>query len=153
MESCQLVPMRLRLLDFLACLFLWLLTFHIFLFMHFISSSRGYEANIDWEKGEGHPFEYCVYGAACTEVEVDCLTGDHKVTSVHHLKLKLKSRTESLSKPRRVAILLYINSIRCKGCLLWALLLIYDAAIPTALSANLFLNIVQGVNDALSDLL
>ncbi|KAJ6665273.1 hypothetical protein lerEdw1_004322 [Lerista edwardsae] len=39
---------------------------------------RGYEANIDWEKGEGHPFEYCVYGAACTEVEIDCLTGDHK---------------------------------------------------------------------------
>ncbi|XP_066474787.1 aldehyde oxidase 1-like [Tiliqua scincoides] len=39
---------------------------------------RGYEANLDWEKGEGHPFEYFVYGAACTEVEVDCLTGDHK---------------------------------------------------------------------------
>ncbi|XP_004628659.1 aldehyde oxidase 1 [Octodon degus] len=39
---------------------------------------RGYESNIDWEKGEGHPFEYCVYGAACSEVEVDCLTGTHK---------------------------------------------------------------------------
>ncbi|XP_042301120.1 aldehyde oxidase isoform X3 [Sceloporus undulatus] len=39
---------------------------------------RGYEANIDWEKAEGHPFEYFVYGAACTEVEIDCLTGDHK---------------------------------------------------------------------------
>ncbi|XP_062972241.1 aldehyde oxidase-like [Elgaria multicarinata webbii] len=39
---------------------------------------RGYEANMDWEKGEGHPFEYFVYGAACTEVEIDCLTGDHK---------------------------------------------------------------------------
>ncbi|KAF7243723.1 Aldehyde oxidase 1 [Varanus komodoensis] len=39
---------------------------------------RGYEANMDWEKGEGHPFEYFIYGAACTEVEIDCLTGDHK---------------------------------------------------------------------------
>lgn len=34
---------------------------------------------MDWEKGEGHPFQYCVYGAACSEVEVDCLTGDYKV--------------------------------------------------------------------------
>lgn len=39
---------------------------------------RGYESNINWEKGEGHPFEYFVYGAACSEVEIDCLTGDHK---------------------------------------------------------------------------
>lgn len=39
---------------------------------------RGYESNIDWEKGEGHPFEYFVFGAACSEVEIDCLTGDHK---------------------------------------------------------------------------
>ncbi|XP_037704740.1 aldehyde oxidase-like [Choloepus didactylus] len=39
---------------------------------------RGYEANMDWEKGEGHPFEYFVFGAACSEVEIDCLTGDHK---------------------------------------------------------------------------
>ncbi|KAM4836062.1 aldehyde oxidase [Thomomys bottae] len=39
---------------------------------------RGYESYMDWEKGEGHPFEYLVYGAACSEVEIDCLTGDHK---------------------------------------------------------------------------
>lgn len=39
---------------------------------------RGYESNINWEKGEGHPFEYFVFGAACSEVEIDCLTGDHK---------------------------------------------------------------------------
>nr|DAA64423.1 TPA_inf: aldehyde oxidase 1 [Otolemur garnettii] len=39
---------------------------------------RGYEADMNWEKGEGHPFEYFVYGAACSEVEIDCLTGDHK---------------------------------------------------------------------------
>ncbi|XP_053452272.1 aldehyde oxidase isoform X3 [Nycticebus coucang] len=39
---------------------------------------RGYEADMNWEKGEGHPFKYFVYGAACSEVEIDCLTGDHK---------------------------------------------------------------------------
>ncbi|XP_070462907.1 aldehyde oxidase 2-like isoform X2 [Equus przewalskii] len=39
---------------------------------------RGYEAFMDWEKGEGDPFPYYVYGAASSEVEVDCLTGAHK---------------------------------------------------------------------------
>lgn len=33
---------------------------------------------MNWETGEGHPFEYFVYGAACSEVEIDCLTGAHK---------------------------------------------------------------------------
>ncbi|KAK2496717.1 hypothetical protein MC885_008101 [Smutsia gigantea] len=35
-------------------------------------------AFMDWEKGEGDPFPYYVYGAACSEVEIDCLTGAHK---------------------------------------------------------------------------
>ncbi|XP_043848598.1 aldehyde oxidase 1-like [Dromiciops gliroides] len=39
---------------------------------------RGYESDMDWEKGEGHPFVYFVFGTACSEVEIDCLTGDHK---------------------------------------------------------------------------
>ncbi|KAM9286952.1 aldehyde oxidase-like [Morus bassanus] len=39
---------------------------------------RGYNENMDWEKGEGQPFTYCLYGAACSEVEINCLTGDHK---------------------------------------------------------------------------
>ncbi|XP_035954386.2 aldehyde oxidase isoform X2 [Halichoerus grypus] len=39
---------------------------------------RGYESNMNWETGEGHPFEYFVYGAACSEVEIDCLAGAHK---------------------------------------------------------------------------
>jgi xanthine dehydrogenase molybdopterin-binding subunit B len=44
-------------------------------------SFRGYESDMNWEKGEGHPFEYSVYGAACSEVEIDCLTGSHKVST------------------------------------------------------------------------
>ncbi|XP_023568150.1 aldehyde oxidase 2-like isoform X1 [Octodon degus] len=39
---------------------------------------RGYKAFMDWEKGEGEPFPYYVFGAACSEVEVDCLTGAHR---------------------------------------------------------------------------
>uniref|UniRef100_A0A8C2TUD2 Aldehyde oxidase 1 n=1 Tax=Coturnix japonica TaxID=93934 RepID=A0A8C2TUD2_COTJA len=39
---------------------------------------RGYDADMDWEKGEGQPFTYFLYGAACSEVEINCLTGDHK---------------------------------------------------------------------------
>ncbi|KAM4836126.1 LOW QUALITY PROTEIN: aldehyde oxidase 3-like [Thomomys bottae] len=39
---------------------------------------RGYEAHMDWEKGEGDIYPYFVFGAACSEVEIDCLTGAHK---------------------------------------------------------------------------
>uniref|UniRef100_A0A8C0VUG1 aldehyde oxidase n=1 Tax=Cyanistes caeruleus TaxID=156563 RepID=A0A8C0VUG1_CYACU len=39
---------------------------------------RGYNEYMDWEKGEGHPFTYFIFGAACSEVEINCLTGDHK---------------------------------------------------------------------------
>lgn len=34
---------------------------------------------MDWKKEEGDPYPYFVYGAACSEVEIDCLTGAHKV--------------------------------------------------------------------------
>ncbi|XP_060224379.1 aldehyde oxidase 4 isoform X2 [Meriones unguiculatus] len=40
---------------------------------------KGYQTNMDWEKEEGNPYPYYVYGAACSEVEVDCLTGAHKL--------------------------------------------------------------------------
>ncbi|XP_055472592.1 aldehyde oxidase 3 isoform X1 [Psammomys obesus] len=39
---------------------------------------RGYRAGMDWEKGEGDIYPYFVFGAACSEVEIDCLTGAHK---------------------------------------------------------------------------
>uniref|UniRef100_A0A8D0GBI8 FAD-binding PCMH-type domain-containing protein n=1 Tax=Sphenodon punctatus TaxID=8508 RepID=A0A8D0GBI8_SPHPU len=37
-----------------------------------------YVTNMDWMKEEGNPFPYYVFGVACSEVEIDCLTGDHK---------------------------------------------------------------------------
>lgn len=34
---------------------------------------------MNWETSTGTPFNYFTYGAAVTEVEIDCLTGDHQV--------------------------------------------------------------------------
>jgi len=35
-----------------------------------------------FETNSGNPFNYFTYGVACTEVEIDCLTGDHHVCSI-----------------------------------------------------------------------
>lgn len=32
-----------------------------------------------FETNTGNPFNYFTYGVACSEVEIDCLTGDHQV--------------------------------------------------------------------------
>lgn len=36
---------------------------------------------MNWETGKSHPLKYFVYGAACSEVEIDCLTGVHRVNT------------------------------------------------------------------------
>lgn len=33
----------------------------------------------NWETKEGNMFNYFTFGVACTEVEIDTLTGDHQV--------------------------------------------------------------------------
>ena len=35
--------------------------------------------NMNWESGNGNLYNYFAYGASCSEVEVDCLTGDFTV--------------------------------------------------------------------------
>lgn len=37
------------------------------------------ENAMNWETGKGTPVFYFAYGASCSEVEVDCLTGDHTI--------------------------------------------------------------------------
>ena len=39
---------------------------------------------VDWDRatGRGHPFFYFAYGAACTEVVIDTLTGEYRVLRV-----------------------------------------------------------------------
>ncbi len=39
------------------------------------------DAGYDFEKGEGRPFHYFSFGAAVSEVEIDCLSGDHTVSA------------------------------------------------------------------------
>ncbi|XP_007426249.1 xanthine dehydrogenase/oxidase [Python bivittatus] len=36
------------------------------------------DVGYDFSKNAGKPFHYFSYGVACSEVEIDCLTGDHK---------------------------------------------------------------------------
>ena len=44
-----------------------------------VSSCRVPELSYDWKTHSGRKFNYFSYGAACSEVEIDCLTGDHQV--------------------------------------------------------------------------
>ncbi|XP_067356858.1 aldehyde oxidase 6 isoform X3 [Channa argus] len=39
---------------------------------------RGPDLYMDWDKMEGQPYAYFTYGACCSEVELDCLTGDYR---------------------------------------------------------------------------
>ncbi|KAG2459598.1 AOXA oxidase, partial [Polypterus senegalus] len=40
---------------------------------------RGPNTDVDWERSEGKAYYYFTFGVCCSEVEVDCLTGDHKI--------------------------------------------------------------------------
>ncbi len=40
---------------------------------------RSEHKGFDFSQGKGEPWRYFTLGSACTEVEIDCLTGDHKV--------------------------------------------------------------------------
>uniref|UniRef100_A0A4X2L0X0 FAD-binding PCMH-type domain-containing protein n=1 Tax=Vombatus ursinus TaxID=29139 RepID=A0A4X2L0X0_VOMUR len=59
--------------------FLSILTFMDSISLSATGYFRGYQTYMDWEKEEGNPYPYFVYGASCSEVEIDCLTGAHKV--------------------------------------------------------------------------
>ncbi|XP_019132540.2 aldehyde oxidase 6 isoform X2 [Larimichthys crocea] len=39
---------------------------------------RGPDLYMDWVKMEGQPYAYYTYGVCCSEVELDCLTGDYR---------------------------------------------------------------------------
>ncbi|XP_013807631.1 aldehyde oxidase 2-like [Apteryx mantelli] len=39
---------------------------------------KGYVTNMNWDTKKGRAFPYFLFGVACSEVEIDCLTGDHK---------------------------------------------------------------------------
>lgn len=37
--------------------------------------------DFEWNIGRGRPYRYYTYGVGCSEVQVDCLTGDFNVSS------------------------------------------------------------------------
>ncbi|GAA6070860.1 aldehyde oxidase 6 isoform X1, partial [Tachysurus ichikawai] len=39
---------------------------------------RGHDTGMDWEKQEGRPYAYFTCGACCSEVELDCLSGEYR---------------------------------------------------------------------------
>ncbi|CAI5638408.1 unnamed protein product [Oreochromis niloticus] len=39
---------------------------------------KGPDLYLDWDKMEGQPYAYYTYGVSCSEVELDCLTGDYR---------------------------------------------------------------------------
>lgn len=46
---------------------------------------RGSKVHIDWEKGEGDIYPHCGFRAACSKVEIDDMTGTHKVSGKYHI--------------------------------------------------------------------
>lgn len=51
----------------------------------------------DWVNHTGTPFNYYTYGVAVSEVEIDCLTGDHQVIRTD-IVMDLGKLTNSLVK-------------------------------------------------------
>ncbi|KAM9548268.1 aldehyde oxidase 2-like [Guaruba guarouba] len=39
---------------------------------------KGYVTDMNWDTQKGHAFPYFLFGVACSQVEIDCLTGAHK---------------------------------------------------------------------------
>lgn len=57
--------------------------FHWFLIFFFSPLLRTPDLGYDFDSNSGRVFNYYCYGVACSEVEIDCLTGAHKVCTCH----------------------------------------------------------------------
>lgn len=70
--------------------------------MFSLFSPRTPNLGYSFETNSGNPFHYFSYGVACSEVEIDCLTGDHKVRSLqnHCTKLGERGKTSELQTLR-----------------------------------------------------
>lgn len=72
------------------CVFFWK-GGHIHFNTHTVSSlfsPRIPNVGYSFETNSGKPFHYFTYGVACSEVEIDCLTGDHKVRCLQNFSTK-----------------------------------------------------------------
>ena len=50
---------------------------------NFVPFCRTPDVGYDVLTNTGRPFAYFTFGVACSEVEIDCLTGDHQVSGTH----------------------------------------------------------------------
>lgn len=78
---------------------------HIHFNTHAVSSlfsPRIPNLGYSFETNSGSPFHYFSYGVACSEVEIDCLTGDHKVRCLQKLQYLgvEKKRNNSIIMPK-----------------------------------------------------
>ncbi|KAI4874108.1 hypothetical protein NFI96_028851, partial [Prochilodus magdalenae] len=55
----------------------------------------GPHTGVDWETGAGTAYYYFTFGACCSEVEIDCLTGDHEVAYELHVLCSVSSLTRT----------------------------------------------------------
>lgn len=70
----------------------------------------------DFETNSGRAFSYFSYGVACSEVEIDCLTGSHKVcTKYSYIYLSSNSWIKCLKRFKELWLILSPLSIwlRC----------------------------------------
>lgn len=65
-----------------------------FLFFASCFVHRGPDLYMDWDKMEGQPFAYFTFGVCCSEVELDCLTGEYRV------RTGSEPRTDAFSQSR-----------------------------------------------------
>ena len=62
--------------------------------MFLVFCTRTPNLGYSFETNSGNPFHYFSYGVACSEVEIDCLTGDHKVRSLQNFSIQGGEREE-----------------------------------------------------------
>lgn len=62
---------------------------HCYSTVFFLSLDRTPDLGYDFASNSGRVFNYYSYGVSCSEVEVDCLTGAHKVEQLKRFDPKI----------------------------------------------------------------
>lgn len=58
---------------------------------------RGPDLHMDWEKKKGKLYTYFTFGVCCSEVELDCLTGEYRVRATATAAASIWKRTALLT--------------------------------------------------------
>lgn len=74
----------------------------------FVLFLRGKDLYMDWDKMEGQPYSYFTYGVCCSEVELDCLTGDYRVWTLVLLRSLTRTQVQLVIN-KNVSVLLLLT--------------------------------------------